>query len=116
MAGRRLDTRKGAVVDGSVRHPNWVAVGTEPERERERVCVSSELCRLVNEAAAELVQSYPTRFGALAMVPQYDAEASVDEAIYALDTLGLDGMSLNPSVDLHPEYIHNTGCGARTVL
>ncbi len=64
---------------------------------RERV--SSELCRVVNEAAAELVQSYPTRFGALAMVPQYDAEASVHEAIYALDTLGLDGMSLNPSVD-----------------
>jgi len=64
---------------------------------RERV--SPDLCRQVNESAAHLVQMYPTRFGAFAMVPQFDVDAAAEEAIYALDALHLDGVLLNPSVD-----------------
>ena len=73
---------------------------------RARVSVAS--CREVNEAAARIIADHGTRFGALAFVPQYDFEAAVTEAVYALDVLGLDGISLNPSIDNHylgaPEY------------
>ena len=70
-------------------------LSTRNPRER----VSGELCRRVNEAAARLVDTYPARFGALAMVPQFDVDAAAAEAEYALDTLGLDGVLLNPSAD-----------------
>jgi len=64
-----------------------------------RARITIEQCRLVNEAAAKLVSDHPTRFGALAFLPQYDVDAAVEETIYALDTLGLDGIGLNPSID-----------------
>jgi predicted TIM-barrel fold metal-dependent hydrolase len=73
-----------------------------------RARVSVAQCRAVNEAAARLVADHPARFGALAYLPQYDADAVVEEAVYALDTLGLDGISLNPSSNNRylgaPEY------------
>ncbi len=52
--------------------------------------------RTGNEELAELIRSQPSRFGALAVVP-FDAEhpdIAVDEAVYALDALGLDGVAL----------------------
>jgi predicted TIM-barrel fold metal-dependent hydrolase len=64
---------------------------------RSRVSVAS--CREVNEAAARIVGDHGTRFGALAMLPQWDFDAAVEEAVYALDVLGLDGVGLNPSID-----------------
>ncbi|MGE4657336.1 MAG: amidohydrolase family protein [Gammaproteobacteria bacterium] len=70
-------------------------LSTRNPRER----VSRELCRQVNEEAARLVHTHPTRFGALAMVPQFDVDAAAAEVSYALDILGLDGVLLNPSVD-----------------
>lgn len=64
---------------------------------RERV--TPALHRAVNELAAKIVSDHPRRFGALAMVPQHDFDAAPAEAVYALDTLRLDGIQLNPSVD-----------------
>ena len=64
---------------------------------RERISV--QLCREVNELAARLVGDYPDRFGAFAMLPQFEPNAVAEEAIYALDDLGLDGVALNGSVD-----------------
>jgi predicted TIM-barrel fold metal-dependent hydrolase len=73
---------------------------------RTRVAVAD--CRIVNESAAELIANHPTRFGALAYLPQYDFDAAAAEAVFALDVLGLDGVALNPSIDNHylgaPEY------------
>jgi len=63
---------------------------------------------VINESAAEIIADHPTRFGALAYLPQYDIDAAAAEAVHALDALGLDGISLNPSSDNRylgaPEY------------
>ncbi len=61
--------------------------------------VSAALCREVNELAARLIADHPGRFGAFAFLPQFDFERAVDEAVFALDTLELDGVLLHPSVD-----------------
>ena len=55
---------------------------------------SRELARLCNETMAQLVQDYPGRFGALAILPLFDIDDALDELTYTLDTLGLDGVSL----------------------
>jgi len=78
----RFDIRTGLL---SVRNP--------------RARVTVDQCRAINESAAEIVADHPTRFGALAYLPQYDVDAAAAEAVYALEVLGLDGISLNPSVD-----------------
>ncbi|WP_109808979.1 amidohydrolase family protein [Sphingosinithalassobacter portus] len=52
------------------------------------------LCREVNNYAAELKTNYPTRFGALAMLPAPMVPESLAELEHALDTLGLDGVAL----------------------
>ena len=64
-----------------------------------RTRVSPSLCREVNELAARLIADHPDRFGALAFLPQFDFERAVEEAVFALDVLELDGVLLNPSVD-----------------
>lgn len=64
-----------------------------------RARVTVEQCRLINESAARIVADYPTRFGALTYLPQYDPDAATAEVVYALDTLGLDGVGLSPSID-----------------
>jgi len=53
-----------------------------------------ELARSLNEYAAELRDAYPGRFGAFAVVPFPDVEASISEVDHALGELGLDGVSL----------------------
>ncbi len=52
--------------------------------------------RIGNEELAELTREQPSRFGALAIVPfdRSRPEIAAPEAIYALDTLGLDGVAL----------------------
>jgi predicted TIM-barrel fold metal-dependent hydrolase len=52
------------------------------------------LCRDVNNYAAELCARYPGRFGAYAMLPVPFVEESIAEMTRALDVLKLDGIGL----------------------
>jgi predicted TIM-barrel fold metal-dependent hydrolase len=52
------------------------------------------LARQINEYAAGLLQAYPQRFGAFAVLPLPDVDAALRETEYALDTLHLDGIGL----------------------
>jgi predicted TIM-barrel fold metal-dependent hydrolase len=53
-----------------------------------------KLARKCNELAASLNLKYPKRFGAFAAVPMPDIDDAIEEAIYALDVLKLDGVVL----------------------
>ncbi|MFI9029610.1 amidohydrolase family protein [Streptomyces sp. NPDC053560] len=61
------------------------------------------LARAVNEYGAEVVKDRPDRFGHFASIPLPDVDASVAEAVHALDTLGADGVVLMSSV--HGRYL-----------
>lgn len=68
----------------------------------------SPLVREINEYFAYLIQTYKERFGAFATLPMANGEDAVKEAIYSLDTLGLDGVAFQSSHDgkylSHPDY------------
>ena len=53
-----------------------------------------ELARSVNENARALIDAHPDRFGAFALLPLPDIDASLNEISYALDALGLDGVGV----------------------
>ena len=55
---------------------------------------AQELARKCNELAASLISRYPKRFGAFASVPISDIDDAIDEMVYALDVLKLDGVVL----------------------
>ena len=55
---------------------------------------SAECIRRVNEVSARVKQGYPGRFRFCAALPLPDVDAAIREAIYALDTLGADGVKL----------------------
>jgi aminocarboxymuconate-semialdehyde decarboxylase len=52
------------------------------------------LARRCNEFAAELIQARPDRFAGFAAIPLPDIDASLEELVYALDVLRLDGLVL----------------------
>ena len=54
----------------------------------------SRIIRFYNEASARLKSDYPGRFLFCASLPLPDVEASIKEAVYALDTLDADGIKL----------------------
>src|SRR5262245_14005823 len=56
------------------------------------------LARRCNEYSAHLVQDNPGRFGAFAVLPLPEVDASLAELEYALDTLKLDGVTLLTSI------------------
>ena len=58
---------------------------------------AAALCRACNDAAADLRQRHPTRFGGFAMLPVPDMPASLAALTRALDVLGLDGVALPTS-------------------
>jgi len=62
--------------------------GVDPARE------PVEMARRLNELMAELRVKYPDRFGGFAAIPLCDPAAAVAEAVYALDSLGLEGIGL----------------------
>jgi len=55
---------------------------------------TQKLARKCNEISALMVNKHPNRFGAFAILPLPDIEASIIEMEYALDTLKLDGVVL----------------------
>src|SRR6266478_443903 len=57
-----------------------------------------DLARAMNEAFAEIITRHPTRFGAFAVLPLDDMDASIEEMGYALDVLKLDGVSSSTHV------------------
>jgi len=57
-----------------------------------------DLAHAMNEEFAEIVARHPTRFGAFAVLPLDDMDASIEEMIYALDVLKLDGVSSSTHV------------------
>ncbi len=58
------------------------------------VKISSQLARQCNEYAAELSNKYPKIFGGFATLPMPHIDESIEEIIYALDTLKLKGVTL----------------------
>ncbi len=61
--------------------------------------LARDLARRSNDYSANLVHSYPQRFGAFAMLPLPDVDAALLELEYALDTLHLDGVVLLSSYE-----------------
>lgn len=55
---------------------------------------STKCIRRVNEVSAKVKRQYPDRFKFCAALPLPDVDAAIREAIYALDTLGADGVKL----------------------
>ena len=55
---------------------------------------SARCIRRVNEVSAKVKQDYPGRFRFCAALPLPDVDAAIREAVYALDTLGADGVKL----------------------
>ena len=51
---------------------------------------AKRLARRVNEAGADLVRRFPSRFGLFASLPLPDINASLQELAYAFDVLGAD--------------------------
>ena len=55
---------------------------------------SAQCIRRVNEVSAKVKQQYPGRFRFCAALPLPDVGAAICEAVYALDSLGADGVKL----------------------
>jgi predicted TIM-barrel fold metal-dependent hydrolase len=90
-----------------------------------------EVARTCNEFQARMLGDHPARFGAFALLPLPDVEGALEEVVYALDVLRLDGVGLfssyggkylgdpsfNPVFDeLHRRkaivFVHPTHCEA----
>lgn len=59
---------------------------------------SAKVVRATNEAAAKLKYEHPDRFRFCATLPLPDVDAAIEEARYALDVLGADGIKLATNV------------------
>ena len=59
---------------------------------------SAATIRQCNEAAARLKREHPGRFMFCAALPLPDVDAAIREAVYALDSLGADGIKLATNV------------------
>lgn len=54
----------------------------------------SRMARVCNDYGADMVRSYPGRFGLFATLPMIDVDATLKEIEYAFDTLKADGVGL----------------------
>lgn len=68
---------------------------------------TKRVIRQYNEASAELKRKYPDRFMFVAALPLPDVEAAISEAVYALDTLGADGIKL--ATNSRGQYVGDAG-------
>ena len=59
---------------------------------------SAKVVRVTNEIAAKLKREHPDRFRFCAALPLPDVNAAIEEARYALDVLGADGIKLATNV------------------
>lgn len=64
-----------------------------PIVEKDRA-LGRQKARMLNGYMAKLCADYPGKFGAFAVLPLPDIEGAIEEAIYALDVLRLDGVGL----------------------
>src|SRR5882757_3187978 len=58
-----------------------------------------DIARRTNEVLAEIVAKHPKRCGAVATLPGFDADSSLAEIGYALDTLKMDGVTTTTSLN-----------------
>src|SRR5213075_2971394 len=72
--------------------PNQTYYWTEPG-------MGQELARAVNERIAQIAGQWPDRFVGLGTVPLQDAGLAVSELEFAVKTLGLKGVEINPNVN-----------------
>lgn len=89
LEGERLDAMDAAGIDMqvlSLTSPGVQAFGAEQ---------ATELARLANDRAAEIVEKHPTRFAALATLAPQDIEGAALELERAVGTLGLHGIVIN---------------------
>ena len=118
-AGKRIDVhhhymapaQRDALVQHHARAPDWSVQKSLEDMDRSGIAtavVSSvqpgvwfgdaeagrKLAREVNEYGAKMVADHKGRFGLFASLPLPDAEGSLKELSYALDTLHADGVGL----------------------
>ncbi len=84
--------RMGIDVQAVSPAPNQTYYWTEPG-------LGAELARAVNERIAEVAAQHPDRFVGLGSIPLQDAGLAVSELEFAMKTLGLRGVEINPSVN-----------------
>ncbi|OMF65231.1 amidohydrolase family protein [Paenibacillus sp. FSL R5-0766] len=69
---------------------------------------ANALARKMNEELASYAQLHPERYGAFATLPLPDPAAAMEETLYALDVLGMDGVAILTSYQgkylSHPDY------------
>jgi predicted TIM-barrel fold metal-dependent hydrolase len=58
---------------------------------------ATALVREINDYFASLVQAHKTKFGAFGTLPMFNGDVAAQEAVYALDTLKLDGVAFQSS-------------------
>ena len=105
----RAANKFGHVDAGGVAFPQWSPEGAIAMMDRHGIAAAitsiaapgvhfgdaaaaKALARSCNELSARLIDDHPDRFGAFAVLPMPDVDASLDELDYALGTLKLDGV------------------------
>ncbi len=100
---------------GEAKQPDWSVEGALSYMEEYDItaCVLSapaaandatgqearDIARRTNELLAEIVSNHPNRFGAVATLPALDADGTIAEIGYALDTLKMDGVTTTTSIN-----------------
>jgi aminocarboxymuconate-semialdehyde decarboxylase len=84
--------RMGVDIQAVSPAPNQLYYWTEPG-------MGQELARAVNEGIAKVVEGHPDRFVGLGTVPLQDPGLAVSELQFAMKTLGLKGVEINPNVN-----------------
>jgi aminocarboxymuconate-semialdehyde decarboxylase len=84
--------RMGIDIQAVSPSPNQTYYWTEPG-------MGQELARAVNQGIAQIAAQHPERFVGLGTVPLQDPGLAVSELDFAVKTLGLKGVEINPNVN-----------------